>query len=330
MLELDFLPLMQKKKNLLAFSGGIDSSALYFLLQDFGVAFDIALVDYGIRKQSKLEANYAKTLCFRDKRQCFIKEVSLNFSNFQNNARAVRYGFFEELIRQYGYENLLLAHQFDDKLEWFLMQFCKGTSLELMALPPKSPRIIQTPKKTQSYQILRPMHKIKREEILDFLHNKGIFYFEDFSNQNFKYTRNLFRNSLNKIWLKQYYQGIAFSLQLLEERVIEVQDYGGFYVFSQENALLKIDKACKKLGLILSKKQKLECQKYLLKPKFSIVFGGRVAVEKQEDLLYVAPFIKKILSKKAKEFYRQAKIPPKIRCFLEDRGITCFSFFNSV
>ena len=46
--------------------------------------------------------------------------------NFESSAREIRYGFFEELIQKYGYENLITAHHLGDRFEWMLMQFCKG------------------------------------------------------------------------------------------------------------------------------------------------------------------------------------------------------------
>ena len=48
--------------NLLAFSGGVDSSALFFILMDRGIEFDIAIVNYHKREQSIKEVEYAKHL----------------------------------------------------------------------------------------------------------------------------------------------------------------------------------------------------------------------------------------------------------------------------
>ena len=38
--------------------------------------------------------------------------------------------FLAKFAKKYGYENLILAHQFDDKFEWFLMQLGKGAGLK--------------------------------------------------------------------------------------------------------------------------------------------------------------------------------------------------------
>jgi len=47
-------------KNLLAFSGGVDSSALFFILLEKKIPFDIAIVNYHKREQSKKEVEYGK------------------------------------------------------------------------------------------------------------------------------------------------------------------------------------------------------------------------------------------------------------------------------
>ena len=54
MFELD-LSYLKGKKNLLAFSAGVDSSALFFLLLEHDIKFDIALVNYGTRETSDKE-----------------------------------------------------------------------------------------------------------------------------------------------------------------------------------------------------------------------------------------------------------------------------------
>ena len=59
MLTLDISHL-KEKKNLLAFSTGVDSSALFFLLLENNISFDIALVNYATRDNSNEEEADAK------------------------------------------------------------------------------------------------------------------------------------------------------------------------------------------------------------------------------------------------------------------------------
>uniref|UniRef100_UPI00263464B3 ATP-binding protein n=1 Tax=uncultured Campylobacter sp. TaxID=218934 RepID=UPI00263464B3 len=111
------LALLRAGKNLLAFSHGVDSTALFYLLDEVGVKFDLAIVDYNVRSQSKDEVTSARYLAAKFHKQIYVKSVRLGASNFEHEARAARYEFFGQICRERGYENLILAHQFDDKFE---------------------------------------------------------------------------------------------------------------------------------------------------------------------------------------------------------------------
>ena len=85
--------LLVDKKILLAFSGGIDSTALFFLLQECGIKCDLAIVDYGVREQSKDEVNYAKELAsIYD-----IKYFTTNAPKFESNFEQI-HSFLHDLF----------------------------------------------------------------------------------------------------------------------------------------------------------------------------------------------------------------------------------------
>ncbi|HFU2366115.1 TPA: tRNA lysidine(34) synthetase TilS, partial [Campylobacter lari] len=121
--------LLKNKKNLLAFSHGSDSSALFFMLLNKNIDFDLALINYKTRKNSDKEEQSAKELAKKYNKKIFVKIATKIEKNFEANARAVRYEFFDEICKKYKYENLILAHNLNDKFEWFLMQFSKGAGL---------------------------------------------------------------------------------------------------------------------------------------------------------------------------------------------------------
>ena len=93
--------------NLLAFSHGIDSTALFYILHEAGVKFDLAIVDHNVREQSKFEVKSAKELASKFGKKIYIKSVNLGKSNFEKNAREARYEFFGEICQKYGYEHLI-------------------------------------------------------------------------------------------------------------------------------------------------------------------------------------------------------------------------------
>ena len=75
-MNLDF-SVIRNQKNLLAFSAGVDSSALFFLLLEQSIPFDIAIVNYNLRVQSKDEVFYAKNLASKYKKNIFLSSSNL-------------------------------------------------------------------------------------------------------------------------------------------------------------------------------------------------------------------------------------------------------------
>ena len=159
---------IKNSKNLLAFSGGVDSSALFFLLLNHKIDFDIAIVNYNTREQSKDEIEYALNLAKEYKKEIFIKDVKLeNSSNFEKNARDIRYGFFQQIIKENSYETLITAHQLNDRLEWFLMQLSKGAGLvELFG--------IREFEEKKDYKIFRPLLNVSKDELENYLKENNI------------------------------------------------------------------------------------------------------------------------------------------------------------
>ena len=90
MLSAPVLHKLKSGRNLLAFSHGVDSTALFYLLDETGVKFDIAIVDYNVRAQSKDEVASARDLAAKFNNQIYVISVHLSESNFEHEARAAR------------------------------------------------------------------------------------------------------------------------------------------------------------------------------------------------------------------------------------------------
>jgi tRNA(Ile)-lysidine synthase len=305
---------LQESQNLLAFSAGVDSSALFFLLLKHNISFDIALVNYNLRENSKKEELHAIELAKKYNLKCYTTQAPSFENNFEKNARDFRYYFFDKLIAEKSYDNLLTAHQLNDQLEWFLMRLTKGAGTsELLGLEEISKR--------KEYSIIRPLLHCSKDELLNYLHLNKYPYFIDKSNRDEKYERNRFRKNFSDKLLAEYQEGIKRSFDYLREDkknlfagYKEVFHYKEMYILSyQEDALISrlVDKYLKILGYLLSGNQRKE-----LKKESSLVFGGLWAIEIKENRIYIAPFLKINMPKKFKEACRKNKIPSKIRAYL--------------
>jgi tRNA(Ile)-lysidine synthase len=307
------------RKNLLAFSAGVDSTALFFLLLDKNIDFDIAIVDYGKRESSIEEVAYAESLAKQYQKTCFTTKIQLEDANFEQNARIQRYKFFEEIIHKHGYENLLTAHQLNDRLEWFLMQFTKGAgTVELLGF--------EAIEKREHYNLIRPLISVSKKELLNYLKINNIKYFEDESNKDPKFKRNRFRETYANQLLEEFEAGILKSfdyLQIDKEQLFRlkiIKQIDKLYILEKsENEvenLRAIDKIIKRLGVIISAKERQEIMR-----QSESVISHKIAVAIMEEKIYIAPFKSPVMEKKFKELCREAKIPPKIRGYLWSKKI---------
>ncbi len=319
MLEKEALQRLEGERNLLAFSGGIDSTALYHLLLKEQIPFDIAFVNYGTRIQSDEEEAYAKELAARDRKRAFIKRCRVDERDFEHNARRARYLFFNEIIEKEEYTNLVTAHQLDDMLEWALMQLCKGAGcVELLGMEPVEKR--------EGFTLVRPLLYTPKSELLRFLEKESIRYFIDESNLSDRHRRNRFRKEAASFLMQECAEGVARSFRYLkkdkEELLPEVETIfskGKLSLFKQPKNDMQtariIDRELKKKGYILSAAQREEIVK-----KRSVVVGGEWAVDISKGLIWIAPYRETDMPKEFKERCRRCRIAPKVRPYIFEEG----------
>jgi tRNA(Ile)-lysidine synthase len=314
-MNLDFSAI-KNQKNLLAFSAGVDSTALFFLLLEQNIPFDIAIVDYNLREQSKEEISYAKELANKYSKNIYIKNIEiLNHSNFEKNARDIRYAFFKEIIHEHSYENLITAHQLNDKLEWFMMQLSKGAGLiELIGFNEFEQK--------ETYKIYKPLLNITKDDLEIYLQKNNLKYFIDESNFNEKYKRNFFRHNFSDKLLEEFKEGISKSFEYLQndlnsmniqyKAIKKIEELEIFLNQHDDNLNIRtIDLSLKKRGILLSNAQRNE----ILKQK-EITISNKINISIYENNIWIAPMLKIIMDKKFKELCRINKIPKNIRAYI--------------
>ncbi|MEA3228214.1 MAG: tRNA lysidine(34) synthetase TilS [Campylobacterota bacterium] len=310
------LQYLQNKKNLLAFSAGGDSTALFFILLKNSIKFDIAIVDYNRRKQSKSEVKYAKELAKIHNLKCYIFSAEKIEKNMEAKAREIRYSFFEKLIKEHNYHNLLTAHHLGDRFEWMLMQFCKGAGCaEISGM-----QVIQ---KRDNYTLIRPLLHLDKSELLHYLDANSIHYFEDESNLDKDIKRNEFRHNYSLPLIEKYLSGIKKSFDYIDEDVdnllteIKIKTIDNFAYFKSSNNkrgdIFAIDKYIKSQKHIITAKER-----ELLKNSVTTVIGRKFIVNFDRGFVFIAPYItdKTVMESRFKEECRALKIEPKLRKFL--------------
>ncbi|MGR8947149.1 MAG: tRNA lysidine(34) synthetase TilS [Gammaproteobacteria bacterium] len=191
-----------KRKLIIAYSGGRDSSALAHALAgcDLDKRFTpiVAHVNHGLFDNS----GDWETFCHRK-----ATELGLDYSSHQVQerpgrgqstedwARKARYAWFKK-ITSFG-DFVVTAHHLDDQLETFLLHLARGSG----------PHGLSAIRASQSFGngfLIRPMLTIPKESINRYVAQHEIAFISDPSNANEQYDRNYLRHSVVPVLRKRW------------------------------------------------------------------------------------------------------------------------------
>ena len=172
-------------------SAGPDSMALVDMLlkvrEKYKLSLIIAHVNHNVRCESVEEAEYVKKYCEENNiifETMIIEEYGDD--NFENEARTIRYNFFDSLVQKYNADYLMTAHHGDDLIETVLMRIVRGSNLNGYS---GFKKIVDM----DNYFIARPLIDYTKQELEEYNSINGVKYYIDKSNSSDKYTRNRYR-----------------------------------------------------------------------------------------------------------------------------------------
>lgn len=184
----------------IAYSGGLDSSALLHLAQRYATEHGVRLfafhIHHGISPNADQWLAHCNEECARlgvgfDARQ--IKLPSDGKSGVEEAARIRRYAALGELCRAHQVDLLLTAHHEDDQAETVLLQLLRGSGvagLSGMDTVNAAPDLLGD----ERLLMARPLLAVSRAALSSFIANNGISYVEDESNTDPRYARNALRH----------------------------------------------------------------------------------------------------------------------------------------
>ncbi len=175
-------------------SAGPDSMALLYILNEvrkkIGYKIVVAHVNHNVRVESYEEAEFLRDYC---KKNDIIFEMmtitKYGDDNFHNEARNIRYNYYEELINKYNANYLMTGHHADDLVETILMRIVRGSTLH--GLSGFSELVDMG-----NYKIVRPLIFVTKQDLEDFDKENNIPYRIDKSNFKDQYTRNRYRKNV--------------------------------------------------------------------------------------------------------------------------------------
>jgi tRNA(Ile)-lysidine synthase len=182
---------LQAKKILIAFSGGVDSTALVRVLSKIHKSTLLGLCYFHHGDDSNRDYR-EKAQIFTEK---FAKKIGLPYFTIKTSQlakseaqyRELRYEALDKLMKQEGFTVLATGHHSDDLLETRLLRLIRGTGAQGM----QAMHIYKAP-------LFRPFLEVSKSELKKYLRAEKIRAFEDPTNNSLDPLRNWIRQD----WLK--------------------------------------------------------------------------------------------------------------------------------
>jgi tRNA(Ile)-lysidine synthase len=274
----EYSMLNKTDKVIVSVSGGADSVFLLYALYQLNLDLCIAHINYKLRgDESDLDEEFVKELAKKLNLKIYIKRVdTLAYCkekglSIQMAARRLRYEFYDELIKELSYTAVATGHTLDDNVETILLFLLRGCGQSgLCGIPPI--------RYNQSYKIIRPLIKLKKSIIKEYLDSQGIVYRIDSSNTKLLYKRNKIRLKLLPILKK--YGNIEDNLINLSELITLDEEYLSKQALEYyKTVLLKEDRN----EIILNRIKLMNLPKPLL---YRIIREGIKRIDNLQDISY--------------------------------------------
>ena len=287
------LNLDQNKKYLLACSYGPDSMALFSLLLEYKFNFDVAHVNYHLRKESDDEEKGLRAFCDEKNIKLYVYNNQEKIeNNVEARCREIRYNYFRQLFDLNKYDALLVAHQQDDHLETYLLQKERKNLVNYFGIAPET--VIN------GMTVLRPLLNLTKIDTRNICDSNNIPYAIDKTNLLPIFKRNKIRleviNKLLPIKRMQLLDEIRrknVELALLLNKINGLDNnIATLLKLNQVEFAYYLNRKIKEINqsYLITYKQSIEIAKVLTskKPNISIFMEKyNVIIEKTYDSLFI-------------------------------------------
>jgi tRNA(Ile)-lysidine synthase len=173
---------------LIGVSGGPDSVVLLDVLVKSGWRPHVCHLNHQLRgADSDADAEFVRQLAAQHRLPSTIESCKVDSD--EDSARCARQEFFARVAERTGIHKLALAHTADDQVETFLLRLLRGAGVPgLVGIWPE--------RQFGPLRVVRPLLKVRRVEVLEYLSAQGLKFREDLSNADTKFTRNRIRHEL--------------------------------------------------------------------------------------------------------------------------------------
>lgn len=210
----------------LGYSGGADSTALLFVLNELRekLPLDITAVyfNHGWRGTPPEELPLVHQNCLRCNVPLVIVQADKTLPKTENAARQARYQQLTQLAKELHADAVLTGHHADDQIETLLFRIMRGTGIDGLAGIQK--RLDLSTQTGSDVPVLRPLLDVSRKKIMDYVRDKQLAYFNDPTNRENSYQRNNIRNQILPALAQAFPQvkNSLFRLSLVVEGDLQI------------------------------------------------------------------------------------------------------------
>lgn len=197
-LETPILQLVESeapKKVFVAYSGGVDSSALLAILAGLKAKKRLSQpigaihINHNLQDEADLWAAHCRLQC--EKLGVAIKVVSIKVdktaASLEAQARSARYAAFTSILAEQ--DALFLAQHQDDQVETVFLRLLRGAGAHGLSA-------MHAVRKLENGILLRPWLEIPKTQIMAYAQSSNFEWVEDKSNQDIKMDRNFLRHEI--------------------------------------------------------------------------------------------------------------------------------------
>ncbi len=194
----------REEKILIAYSGGIDSTALLYLLRELQEEWPILLAlghfNHKLRSNADIEELFVRNVAEKFDLPLYVssgdvRAYAADFKlNIEEAGRKLRYDFLKDTAKKQGFTKIATGHTINDQAETFFIRLFRGSGLPgLSGIFPVVDDFL-----------VRPLLYIKREELESYLNSIKAEFQVDESNFDKRYLRNRIRSDLLPYILKEF------------------------------------------------------------------------------------------------------------------------------
>lgn len=178
---------------LIAFSGGLDSTALLLLFAQLREKYPhlqlrAIHIHHGLSINADAWARHCEGICLQLSIPFVLEKVQIDTKKgIEAGAREARYKRIERCL--YSDEVLVTAHHQQDQIETFLLALKRGSGVTGLGAMPICGQLY-------GVRVFRPLLSMTRQMLLDYVQQQRLPWIEDESNVDNRYERNFLRNEI--------------------------------------------------------------------------------------------------------------------------------------